>query len=203
MTRFVSWTGLLLAAATPAVVLSSLGCKEPSSPGGAVGTFQVLGELTESSCGAGFTPPPSLRFRAELRRDGDVAYWRMNDERARVPGTIDARGRFRFRVDAVVEGWPADPVNGIPACRFTQSETIDGTLEVDDADAGQSPDAGALRGADAGAARALSFTGTNTITIGVAPGFDCTLALESAGGGGRFAALPCGARYAIDGATTP
>lgn len=190
--------GTILALGAPLALAPTLGCKEPPPPGEAVGTFLIAGTLTENTCGAGFVVETPISFRAEVRREAGTAYWRMDGDRVRVPGTIDGSGSFHFRSDALVEGWAADEVNGIPACRFTQLETIDGVLARGGPSAA---DASAIGGDDAGvgAGAASSFEATNVITIGVAAGYDCSLALESSGIGGQFPALPCRATYTLSG----
>lgn len=209
MSRSVRFLGIALALAAPFTLLSSLGCKEPAAPGTRVGSFDLAGTLEENACGQGLSPSLQVAFRVELRRSGNLAYWRMDGERASVTGTIDADGDFQFRIDSQVDGWAADPVNGLPACRFTQTETIAGrvTGSLDDTDAGAVDaavsDAGTGQTTDAGDAGVVARTlnATHTITIGVVPGYDCSLSLVSSGVGGQFAALPCSARYALSGDT--
>ncbi len=195
--------GVLLALATPPALLLSTACKEPTAPGTLVGTFDIVGTLSENTCGQGFAPPLNVRFPAELRRSGTTAYWKMGDA-PRAQGTIDAQGDFSFRVQQQIDGWAADPANGIPPCRFVQTETIaghvDGLLPDTDAgvsDAGRS-DAGAGPGADAGPTVHV-MSAINTIEVGVVPGFDCSLALISTGAGGQFPSLPCRAEYEFEG----
>ncbi|MBX7195588.1 MAG: hypothetical protein K1X94_26260 [Sandaracinaceae bacterium] len=200
--------GISLALLTPPLALLSTGCKPPAAPGSAVGTFALAGTLEENTCGAGFSPTPSITFSAELRRSGPSAYWRMGDSGPRVQGTIDDDGDFHFRQTSQVEGWAADPVNGIPACRFTQTETIDGHVDMDadldagelEADGGSDGDAGA---SDAGPGATRAMSATNRIEIGVTPGFDCSLALVSTGAGGQFPSLPCHASYVLEGQSAP
>jgi hypothetical protein len=198
--------GTILALAAPPAALLATGCKEPAPPGTRVGSFALEGTLEENTCGQGFAPALSISFVAELRRDGDVAYWRMGSTGPRSQGTIDDQGEFRFQQQSSIDGWPADAANGIPPCRFLQTETIEGQVELAPtmSDAGTSdaggPDAGA---SDAGLTQARVLSGTNTIEIGVVPGFDCSLALVSAGAGGQFPSLPCRASYELEGATTP
>ena len=202
--------GTILALAAPPAALLATGCKEPAPPGTAVGSFALEGTLEENTCGQGFAPSPTISFVAELRRDGDVAYWRMGSTGPRSPGTIDDSGEFRFQQQAQIDGWAADPANGIPACRFLQTETISGHVELapttedgGTSDAGLG-DGGQLDGgtADGGVSPARVMSATNSIEIGVVPGFDCSLALVSAGAGGQFPSLPCRARYELEGATT-
>ncbi len=211
MPRVRILVGAVLALSSPPLLLSVMACKEPAAPGTLVGAFAVEGTLEENTCGQGFAPTPSIAFAAELRRADTIAYWRMGGTGPRSQGTIDADGDFRFRQQSQIDGWAADPVNGIPACRFVQTETIEGHVEVapdtTDAgpidaavsDAGASPDdAGS---SDAGPAAAQVMNATNTIEIGVVPGFDCSLALVSTGAGGQFPSLPCRATYSLAGAT--
>lgn len=204
--RASTLVGVLLALAAPPALLLSTACKPPAEPGTAVGTFDISGTLSENTCGQGFAPPLNVRFQAELRRSGTNAYWKMGDA-PRAQGTIDADGDFSFRVQQQIDGWAADPANGIPPCRFVQTETIsghvDGLLPESDAgsaDAGGS-DAGAPDGADAGPMVHV-MSATNTIEVGVVPGFDCSLALISTGAGGQFPSLPCHASYEFEGASS-
>ena len=64
-------------------------------------------------------------------------------------------------------------------------------------------DAGVADGgsADTGVSSPQVMNATNTIEIGVVPGFDCSLALVSTGAGGQFPALPCHAMYTLEGST--
>ena len=198
--------GVLLALAAPPVLLGSMACKEPAAPATLLGSFALEGTLDENTCGQGFAPSPTIAFSAELRRSDTVAYWRMGGSGPRSQGTIDADGDFRFRQQSQLDGWAADPANGIPACRFVQTETIEGRVQLVSAtsDAGPSDaatlDAGAgdAGGSDAGL-EARVMSATNTIDIAVVPGFDCSLALLSTGAGGQFSALPCQARYSLAG----
>lgn len=198
--------GTILALAAPPAALLATGCKEPTPPGTRVGSFALEGTLAENSCGQGFAPALSISFVAELRRDGDVAYWRMGSTGPRSQGTIDDEGEFRFQQQSTIDGWAADPVNGIPACRFLQTETIAGqvALAPSSSDGGVGDAGVADAGAsDGGVTPARVMSATNTIEIGVVPGFDCSLALVSAGAGGQFPSLPCRASYELEGATTP
>ena len=197
--------GTLLALAAPPAALLASACREPAPPGARVGMFDLSGSLEENTCGQGFAPAPSISFVAELRRDGDVGYWRMGGMGPRNAGPIDDDGSFRFRQQAQIDGWPADPAQGILPCRFIQTETIEGQVEL----ASMASDAGTVDAGtadagtgDAGVAPAQVLTATNTIEIGVVPGFDCSLALVSAGAGGQFASLPCRASYDLEGATS-
>jgi hypothetical protein len=201
--------GLVIALAAPPVLLLTTACKAPAAPGTSLGSYTVTGTLEGNTCGAGFLPDPVIRFPVEVRRSGSTAYWSMGSG-PRAEGTIDADGDFRFRYQVQIDGWPADPDNGIPACRYTQTETIEGRVVTlsSDADAGDGggtdpTDAGGGdAGVDAGdAGPTLGFmSATSTIEIGVAPGFDCSLSLEGAGAGGQFASLPCRATYHFEGA---
>jgi hypothetical protein len=192
--------GSILALAAPPAVLLATGCKEPAPPGTRVGSFAIDGTLEGNTCGQGFSPSISISFVAELRRDGEVAYWRMGSTGPRSHGTIDADGEFRFQQQSSIDGWAADPANGIPPCRFLQTETIEGRVELAPTTTdGGSSDAGV---GDAGVVPARVMSATNTIEIGVVPGFDCSLALVSAGAGGQFPSLPCRASYELEGAST-
>lgn len=208
--------GLALSLAAPPVLLLTTACKPPAAPGTSLGSYTVTGTLEANSCGAGFQPDPVIRFPVEVRRSGSTAYWSMGSG-PRAEGTMDSDGDFRFRYQVQIDGWPADPANGIPACRYTQTETIEGRVvgAASEADAGDGgldlADAGATDaapddagGGDAGAGDAgpglVFMTATSTIDIGVAPGFDCSLSLEGAGAGGQFAMLPCRATYHFEGA---
>lgn len=209
MPRVRILVGALLALGSTPLLLSVMACKEPAAPGTLVGSFALEGTLEENTCGQGFSPTPSIAFAAELRRSDTVAYWRMGGTGPRAQGTIDAEGDFRFQQQSQIDGWAADPVNGIPPCRFVQTETIVGhvALSADVSDAGPldaaTTDAGVPDGgsADAGAAPPRVMNATNTIEIGVVPGFDCSLALVSTGAGGQFPALPCHAMYVLEGST--
>ncbi|GAB4207780.1 MAG: hypothetical protein OHK0013_25680 [Sandaracinaceae bacterium] len=207
--RHRSALGPVLALAAPAVALLATACRPPVAPGASLGDYVVTGTLEENTCGLGFQPEPLLRFPVELRRDGSTAYWRMGSG-PRAEGTIDADGDFRFRYVTLIEGWPADPDNGVPPCRFTQTETIEGRIvsgalaDAGSADGGLadagSGDVGPGDAADAGARTSAFMSATSTIDLGVAAGFDCSLALQSAGVGGQFAVLPCRATYRFEGA---
>lgn len=179
-------------------VVCSTACRPPTAPGSMLGEFAIEGQLVENTCGRGFEAPAAIAFRAELRRSGTRAYWKMG-EAPRAQGTIDARGEFFFRVESMIDGWPADPAREVPACRFSQVETISGRLEEasDPALDGALPDAGGSH--DAGSS-VSALQATNTIDVSVVPGFDCSLALVGSAVGGQFATLPCRVSYRLEGA---
>jgi len=195
-----------------------LGCS-PAYPGEVDGTFDMVGSLDQNTCGDTALPAANpLLFRIELRSDGTgQAFWRR-PETPVVAGTqIDGTYRFRF-----VTGLPiyaADEVAGTPGCALLQEEVVelvpevsrdlDGGLDGGDAaadDAGLAADAGdatigdagsAADAGDGGAATIQSLHGSDTIRLTVAPGYDCTPLLGSAGG--PFLALPCQVDYSLSG----
>jgi len=191
----------------PALLLL-IGACTPTYPGDADGTFDVVGTLDQNTCGETALPAEDpLLFALELRSDGTgQAFWRRPATPV-VSGTL-VRGTYRFRFSSGVPVYDGDEASGTPGCALIQEERVTLSADAADLDGGESTDA---RDADAGSsdvdastgdmdsgAGALSgIQGTDTIDLTVAPGFDCSPLLASAGG--PFLQLPCGASYSLSG----
>jgi len=164
----------------------------------------MVGSLEQNSCGDTALPAVNpLLFRIELRSDGTgQAFWRR-PETSVVSGThIDGTYRFRFVTGLPV--YPADEVTGTLGCALLQEEVIELVPQIlEDTDAAvdaEAGDAGVDAGtgsADGGAIAIDSLSGSDTIRLTVAPGYDCTPLLGSAGG--PFLALPCEVDYSLSG----
>lgn len=193
----------------------TVGC-EPTYPGTALGTYEVVESLTENTCGSGLAAPSAVHLEVELRADGALGYWRLPGQAVITGSYRDSDGAFEFRTARAVVAWDANPDTGVLGCTVEQREVIRGAaVSTSTADASvdgstgdaaadaASADAGALDGdagnpADAGASEAPELlVGEHTVEIIPAHGSDCGALLAASGG--TFDALPCRARYTLRG----
>jgi len=168
--------------------LALAACDAPPPPGELVGQYKIVGSLASDTCGPGLGATQALSFDVQLRDDEGVGYWVFAD-REPAPGTLDATGKFSFEQRG---GWTLvnpNPQLGYNGCRVAQIETIYGTVDLPQGDAGVS---------DGGVSQALGgLIGSNTIDVIPIPGDDCTPALAAQGG--PLTTLPCRVTYTITG----
>ncbi len=194
---------------------SVVGC-EPTYPGTALGTYDVVESLTENTCGSGLPALSTVQLEVELRADGALGYWRLPRQAVITGSYRDSDGAFEFRTARAVVAWEANADNGVLGCTVEQREVIRGTavpttapdaavdgstgdaaMDAALADAG-APDGDAGNPADAGPSEAPELlVGEHTVEIVPAHGSDCGALLASSGG--AFDALPCRARYTLSG----
>ncbi len=159
-------------------------------PGETVGTYRIVMNLEENTCGA---KAVNLRdgktFSVELRQDKGHGYWHVAD-RLPVEGTLNDDYSFEFVFSSLVasEGPDAGP-NG---CRLVQDEVLSGSLRSVSAS-----DGGMSDGGQAGGGPLNALVGEHVLRISGYGGTDCSRALQVAGG--PFEALPCEIRYRLTG----
>jgi len=200
-----SWAPPLLAIAVACVC----GCKRGNAvaTGNLVGVYAIEGALIENTCGAAALPTANpLRFVVQIRRDNNVGYWQI-DKRGTQAGLLEDDGEFRFFDEKTslvgqtvrTELQPQDFLSSDPdfdlkpnrKCLMTMRETIEGRLGRVLSDAGLEADSGSTgSGGD-------DLRADNTIEITPTPESDCSAALQALGG--SFNALPCHARYVLEG----
>lgn len=191
--------------------LALLGCQPGELPGTPVGTYDIVGELVENTCGTAALPAREpLQFSVELRDLGGAGIWIVGEPPG-FSGTYSDRGEFRFtRQSQYVAIAPSSETNEpeevedfftqepasrttttTPGCTLTIRETIDGrAMRTIDSQR----DAGVALAPGADAADLLA---DNTIEIAPTGGSDCLRALQA--GGGPFVDLPCAAHYELAG----
>lgn len=107
-------TGLLLL--TLGGGLLALACVPEDVPGEVVGTYEFEGRLEGNECGeAAFPAVDPLQMRAELRRDLEMAVWRV-PQAPIAYGVVEDDDRFVFTGGGT---YPA-----YEGCTFVQEETI-------------------------------------------------------------------------------
>jgi len=193
-----------------ALVLLLSACT-PAYPGEGDGTFDVVGALEENTCGETALPAVDpMIFMVELRSDGTgQAFWRRPSSPVVAGTNLD--GSYRFRFTTGIPVYAGDEALGTPGCALIQEESVwvaidapaasdagPGDAAADDSavDAGENADAGS-DASDLDAGASASFSGTDDIQLTVAPGYDCSALVGSAGG--PFLALPCGVSYSLSG----
>ena len=201
------------------VVLGLGACNQGTKPGSLVGNYAIHGVLSENTCGQSALPTVNpLDFVVELRTDSGVAYW-MPDKAAPASGTLSEAGSFRFSMSdtQVVQGapgvrqeQPSDFLSTEPdfdlkaqqarGCVLTRKQTVSGKVarRIEDGVVNVTP-----RSSDRDAAIEESASGDGDLNgehvIEVMPtsGSNCDGALAALGG--AFLALPCAARYLLNG----
>lgn len=195
------------------VVLGLCACNQGSKPGALVGSYAVHGVLVENTCGqSGLQTTNPLNFVVELRKDSGVAYW-MPEKATPASGTLNDSGSFRFTMSdtQVVQApqtrrqeEPGDFLSGDPdfdlkrqqtrGCALTRKQTVSGMVARRIAD-------GVVQETDRDAAvdesEAHDLSAEHVIEVTPSSGSDCDLALAALGG--AFLALPCEARYLLNG----
>lgn len=208
MRAYRSWAPLLLAIAVACIC----GCKRGNAvaTGNLVGVYQIEGALIVNTCGTAALPTLNpLRFKVQISKDGSVGYWQI-DKRGAQAGLLEDDGRFRFfdeKTSLVGQGQtvrtdlqPQDFLSSDPdfdlkstkKCLMTVRETIEGQLARVLGDAGVDVDGGST-----GSGGNEDLRADNTIEVMPTPESDCSASLRALGG--PFNALPCHARYVLEG----
>ena len=124
------------------------------------------------------------RYSAQLRSEGERAYWRVPGQ-SPLPGKYEPP-EFRFEYESLVARTQDDA--GTPICRLVQSEVLTGRVKPSEGDA-DTPDADA----------AAVLEGEHVMTVSAEPGANCASALAPAG---AFEKLPCELHYTLTGERT-
>jgi hypothetical protein len=193
------------------------GCQRRGQPivGDLVGVYAIDGVLIENTCGtAALQTIDPLRFEVAVRQSGPVGFWEI-EKRPAQAGSLDEQGEFLFRVEqtslvgqqttARNDLEPGDFASLAPdfdlqtkKCLMTMRETIEGKLTRsllgNPFDAGADIDAGDTESTDKSK---YDLVGENSIEVSATPDSDCSPSLAALGG--PFRALPCGARYSLQG----
>jgi len=171
----VSAARLLRRAAQVGVLAALLGSCEETIPGELVGAYQITMRIDDNGCGMGALPlPDGHRYAAELRAEGERGYWRV-PRAAPMDGRYDEDERsFRFSYATALELGNADA--GTAGCRVLREETLTGEID-------------ARREED-------TLLGEHVISFRTDPSGRCA---DVRGPLGPFVALPCEARYAVEG----
>ena len=211
--RLPSWSACCV------VVFGLCACNQGSKPGSLVGSYAIHGVLVENTCGQSALPTANpLDFVVELRTDSGVAYW-MPDKAAMASGTLNDSGNFRFSMSdtQVVQGapgmrleQPSDYLSAEPdfdlkrqqarGCALTRKQTVSGKVarRIEDGVVNETPSS---NDRDAAIEESSSADGDlsaeHLIEVTPASGSDCEAALAALGG--AFLALPCEARYSLNG----
>jgi hypothetical protein len=146
--------------------------QDPREPGDAIGSFAVVGKLTDDTCGAdNLSAPAKWSFDLKLSRRDDTLYW-LNGREA-IVGEIDARGRFAFETRLEVP--LAEQKGARKPCVMVRTDSASGTLTSGEEE---------LRGE-------LSYG------YSVAQGSDCSE--YALGAEGQPLTLPCSLTYSLSG----
>ena len=140
-----------------------------------LGTYQVAGALTASTCGAGaLGSSSSWNFEIKLTRSENDIYW-LNGQEALV-GDIASDGRT-FSITAEVDVPVSDAMGAKRACTVVRDDDAEGKLSASGTDV-------------------TSFDGTLSFSYGELAGSDCS---SWVGTQGAVAVLPCSISYDITG----
>jgi len=194
-----------LALSVSPLILTLVACLVPEEEEGELpptqelGRWHFVGTLQENTCGSAAVPAlDPIEFTADLSRTGDRAEYRRL-EAPLTYGTVRADESWRFESGVQVQGYEADPLTGRPACNLLQIDE----LVIDDVPVPASQvvgDGGVDAGPDAGPVEEDEepepLVGRSIITLGAAPGYDCSAAVAVYGG--PFLALPCQIRYDLE-----
>jgi hypothetical protein len=165
---------LVLALALPLAGCGALGNKDLDVPGTSLGSYHVVGHLTDSTCGPGALGSTSLwDFDVKLSRDGNVLYW-LNGQDA-IPGEIATDGTsFGFQTTVTVQAQAAG--QGQAGCSVTRTDSAQGELDVE------------------GQTDVPAFTGTLDFGYAADAAADCSSLVGVQGG---LATLPCDMSYSL------
>lgn len=171
---------------------------QPADEGALLGRFHVVATRASSTCGPqSMNFLPRFEYGVELRvRDGAVRW--VPQGATTVTGVWDASARvFRVLLEGDTVAWQPDVRRQIAGCTLRRTDVIEGSVVLDDPDAGPSQDAGVDAGSQS---LARSFSGSETVVFGAVSGGDCNPLLGASEG--QFSALPCEVRYTLE-ATRP
>ncbi|MFT3921955.1 MAG: hypothetical protein QM778_05425 [Myxococcales bacterium] len=185
--------------------LLALGACVTDPIGDEVGTYRVTMSLVSNSCGAAAVNlQDGHSYTAQLRVDGDQAYWRLPGQKP-MGGTYD-EGHFSFAYSSAVAKSAPDAGT---FCQLMQDEVLEGAVALtQDDDAGIDGGATAKSAStdddtddsdDAIEAPESGLVGRHIFTIKAAAGTDCAAALAPEG---AFDRLPCSVRYDLKGTDT-
>jgi hypothetical protein len=143
-------------------------------PGDPLGSYHVVGELQDSTCGEGaLGSTPRWEFDVRLSRQDSYLYW-LNGKEA-ISGTIGSDGlSFQFATRIKVQA--SEAARGRLGCTIWRGDSAAGKF------AGQGTDV-------------PSFTGNLTFAYQPEANSDCS---EWVGVSGGFAGLPCQMTYAME-----
>ena len=200
------------------VVLGLCACDQGTKPGALVGSYAIHGVLIENTCGQAALPTANpLDFVVELRTDSGVAYW-MPDKSTPASGTLSESGNFRFAMSEtqVVGGVPgmrqeepSDFLSTEPdfdlkrqqarACALTRKQTVSGKVarRVEDGVVNETPRSTDRDAASEESSADVDLSAEHLIEVAPSSGSNCEGALAALGG--AFLALPCEARYVLNG----
>lgn len=142
-------------------------------PGDQLGSYHVLAELQDSTCGEGaLGSQPHWEFDVKLSRQGSYLYW-LNGREA-ISGTIGSDGAS-FQFDTRIKVQASEAAKGRPGCTIWRSDSAAGKF------AGQGTEI-------------PSFTGNLSFSYAPEANSDCT---DWVGVSGGFVGLPCQMTYAM------
>lgn len=147
--------------------------------------YQITVALEANTCGANALPlADGLSYRVQLKTAPPKATWKVLPKGPPITGRYEEEdGHFEFQV---MQRLSLDNIDaGVVGCTVLRSETLEGTLALDDADGGVRNDAGDT-----------PLTGEHRIDFTADGEGTCRGAM---GPLGPFDRLPCQARYAITG----
>ena len=91
-----------------------------------LGRFRTAAVLDSSTCGVGaLGAPENWEFDVVLSRDVSRLYWNTNA--TAIEGTVDAKGRFSFVAENVVNAGSAQ--NAKATCTIVRKDTANGTFD--------------------------------------------------------------------------
>jgi hypothetical protein len=200
------------------VVLGLCACNQGTKPGALVGSYAIHGVLVENTCGQTALPTANpLDFVVELRTDSGVAYW-MPDKATPASGTLTESGTFRFSMSetqlvgpapGMRQDEPSDFLSTEPdfdlrrqqarACALTRKQTVSGKVarRVEDGVVNETPRSDSGAASDESESADVDLSAEHLIQVTPSPGSSCEGALAALGG--AFIALPCEARYVLNG----
>lgn len=157
-------------------------------PGEAVGTYRVVMNQSENTCGQrGLLPPDGYEYAVELREEAPRGYWHL-PRAAPISGTY-AAGEFSFTLTRTFDLGDVDA--GTSGCIVLQEERLTGQIEFA-GDAGTRTSDGGTRATDAGSL----LHGEHRIGFRADPNGRCA---NVQGPIGVYDKLPCNALYRLEG----
>jgi hypothetical protein len=172
--------------ACPCLALLALlpGCTQEVSdrdariPGDLLGTYHVVGDLGDSTCGPGALDAPEVwEFDVRLSRADSELFW-LNGAEA-IEGEVAADGvSFTFESFVLIEAQPKG--KGRDGCRITRTDSVEGRLGSSSLDV-------------------HAFAGKITYGYSADAQSDCS---DFIGVQGGFGDLPCDLAYKLEGERT-
>ncbi len=174
-TRSSSSLSAIAAAGAALLTAACSGNGHGAYPGDDLGTYQVVGHITDSGCGEGSlgaTDP--WNFEIHLSRAERELFW-LNGREAIAGRVADDGVSFSFETRVEVEAAPAE--RGRKACVVSREDHASGELS-------------------AGGTEVLAFTSVLDFDYTVVGDSDCSGLIGVPGG---FQTLPCGMSYELSG----